>query len=250
MRRLICLCSLSLALVFLGTANAQNTLAEVVTVKVRPGMNPQFEEFIHALAKAARQQSSKSYWRVAQSMTGAPTYTLNVAMSGWADMANPGPQLEKAFGKDEAARLGGLAAASVESLDRAFYTSQPDLSNPPAEGNSAPAAVVFFDIALKPGMEQQYVAAARKTNEASKAVLPNAHYIVMMPGMGAKGVRVVGIVQSWSDLDKPIMNPGERVIKHFGQDQGNRIVAQANGAISNITATLHRTRPDLSYRPE
>lgn len=250
MARTIWLALLSLLCVAWGTASAQEALTEVVTVKVRPGMNPQLEEFMRALVEAARQEGSGNYWRVAQSATGAPTYTINVSMSGWVDMANPGPQLEDAFGKEEAARLGGLAASAAESVDTAFYVPRLDLSSPPPQGSGVPDALTFSDISLNPGMLQQYVESARKTREASMAVLPDAHFLVFTPDLGADVVRVVGFIRSWEELDEPFVNPGQRVIQHFGEQEGGRIAAQATGAISGFDVSLQRPRPDLSYQPE
>lgn len=248
MLKTICLWSLSLIAFAFGTASAQ--LTETVTVKVRPGMNPQFEEFARALVEAARQQGADNLWRAAQSATGAPTYTFNIAMSGWVDMANPGPQLVDAFGEEEAARLGGLAASSIESVDTAFYVPRLDLSHPPPEGSGPPAALIFSDITVNAGMMQQYIELSRQTREASVAVLPDAHFVVFLPDIGADSARVVGFVESWGDLDEPLPNPGQRVIQHFGQTEGGKIVAMAGEAISGFEVSLQRARPDLSYVPE
>ena len=155
-----------------------------------------------------------------------------------------------AFGEEEAARLGGLAAQSIESTHVAFYEPRLDLSHPPPEGSGPPDALTFSDLTLNPGTAQQYVEMSLKTREASVAVLPDAHFIVFMPDIGADAVRVVGLVRSWSDLDEPFINPGQRVMQHFGQEEGGRIVAQAGETISGFDVSLHRPRPDLSYVPE
>ena len=47
-----------------------------------------------------------------------------------------------------------------------------------------------------------------------------------------------------------MMGPQQRVIKHFGADEGAKIVKMENDAIANIAVELDRTRPDLNYQPK
>jgi hypothetical protein len=109
---------------------------------------------------------------------------------------------------------------------------------------------VYYDIALNPGRLQQYGEMSRKTTEASVALYPRSYYLTQTPSVGATGVRVVGLVPSWSDLDTPFPGPAQRVLEHFGPEEGARINAMASEAIRETRISLHRVRPDLSYQPE
>ncbi len=243
-----------LALVFVVSGHAMGQdnsgLMQVIKVKVRPGAGPQFEEFLRAFRDASRKQGLKNYWLASQSVSGEPTYTFNGQLKGWADLGNAGPQLANAFGQKEADRLEGLASASIASMKTAFYRTHVDLSVlPPQQMPKPPAAVIYFAITLKPGMEQQYMEGSRKTREASLAVTPDSHYVVQMPEFGADSVRVIGLVQSWDDLEAT-PGPQQRVIQHFGADEGGKIVAKINDTVANLAMELDRTRPDLSYQPE
>ncbi len=250
--RTLRVCLVALVVVVSGHAMGQETsnLMQVITVKVRPGAGPQFEEFLRAFRDASRKQGLKNYWLASQSVSGEPTYTFNGALNGWSDLGNAGPQLAKAFGQKEADRLEGLVNGSVDSIKTVFYRTHPDLSVlPPQQMPKPPAAVMYFSIMLKPGMEQQYLDGSQKTREASLAVTPNSYYVLQMPEIGARSVRVIGLVQKWEDLEA---NPGpqQRVIQHFGADEGGKIVAMINDTVANLTVQLDRTRPDLSYQPE
>jgi hypothetical protein len=250
--RTITVCVLAVALLAFGTTGAQEegNLVQAITVKVRPGTNAKFEEFVRAFRDASQQQGLENYWLSAESASGQPAYTFNMTMSGWGDMANPGPQLIEAFGEEEAMRIEGLLESSVEEMHVAFYETQPDLSVLPTEAmDTPPVAVLYSLITLNPGMAPQYIEATRMTREASLAVVPDSYYVVQAPGFGANGVRVIGIIQEWGDLDTN-MGPGQRVIAHYGEEEGAHISQMATESISNIETTLYRTRPDLSYQPE
>ena len=60
---------------------------------------------------------------------------------------------------------------------------------------------------------------------------------------------MIGLVQKWGDIGT-MMGPQQRVIKHFGADEGAKIVKMENDAIANIAVELDRTRPDLNYQPK
>ena len=95
-----------------GAAMAQSQLTRQTTIKVRPGMNAQFEEVVRALRDASRKEGTKNYWLVAQAMSGEPVYLVSSTGSSFGDFAAPGPQLTKTLGEAEAKRIGALAAAS------------------------------------------------------------------------------------------------------------------------------------------
>lgn len=242
-----------------GTAPAQQArapqpeLLQLVTIKVKPGGNAAFEEYVNAVRRAAEQLESQEFWLTAQSVSGEPSYTIALPRaSGWAALGDPGvlARLAEAFGEQEAKRLAGLAMSSTESVHTSFYQSQPGLSNPRPQMETAPAAVIMYELAINPGMQAQYAETAALTREAAMAVDPNRHYLILAPSFGANGVIVVGFVEQWSDLDQNAAGPAQLVIQHFGQATGAAITARAQETIANMTITLHRTRPDLSYEPQ
>ena len=234
-----------------GPAAAQAQLARQLTVKVRPGMNAQFEEAVRALRDVSRKEGTKNYWLVSQTMSGEPLYIFNSTGSSFGDFAQPGPQVAKVLGEAEAKRIGELAAASIESTSSAFYRPQPELSHVPAPGTmtAPPVAIGVFYISINPGMQAQYLEGTRKSREASMAVAPKSYFQTSLPAVGATGPRTVVFYYSWAELDSPGPGVQQRVTRHFGAQEGARINESMGKAIGGFDMVLARTRPDLNYQP-
>jgi hypothetical protein len=102
-------------------------------------------------------------------------------------------------------------------------------------------------LTINPGMMNAYVEFAAKMREASMATEPGQFFLVATPGFGADKVITTTIVRNWSDLDNNLTPLPQRLIRHFGQEEGGRIAAQAGEIFGGIESVLHRSRPDLSY---
>ena len=232
---------------------AQDTPAvnQVVTVKVKPGANAGVEEYVAAVREASYQLGLENYWLASQSVSGPAIYTFVLSRDGWSGMADPGPQprFAEVFGEREAERLTEVFANSVESVNTAFYVSRPALSIPPNDLQGTPDAVIYYNLTINDGMMGQYVETAIATREAAQAVAPDRRYIVQTPSFGATSVRLVSIVNSWSDLNSNL-GPGQMVAQHYGETLGGALGAAAQETIANIEVSLNRTRPDLGYQPD
>jgi len=251
--RILAIVLVSCLLVFSAAASAQQPpgVLQLITLDIKPGGNAAFEEYIAGVRTAAQRLGLDDYWLVAQSVSGAPTYTVALERGSWAAVGAPGvlPRLAEALGEREAERLTGLAASSIASVHTAFYQPQPQLSNPRPDMEGAPDAIITFVLAINPNMGAQYAETAALTREAALAVAPGQHYIVNAPGFGAPGVLVVGFVEHWTELDSPRMQPGQMVLQHYGPVNGAAINARVQETLASVTTTIHRTRPDLSYQP-
>ncbi len=248
--RRISICLLALSVVCTGPVSAQddNNLVQLITVQVRPGTNAMFEEYVKAVREASREQGLENYWFASQSVSGPPVYTIGLQRGSWASLNDAAPALAEAYGEEEAARLEGLLRRSVSEVNNEFYRTRMDLSVPNQAGPID--GLIYYRLGINQGMMGQYIEGSMKTREASLAVVPDSAYIVQIPQMGANGVRVVGFVRSWSDLDEGIMNPGARVIEHFGQQEGQELISMINETINSIEMTVHRPRGDLNHFPE
>lgn len=231
-------------------AQEDTTLIQSLTIRVNPGMNQQFEEAVRAVAGAARETGSTTYWLAAQSVSGEPVYTINRFVSDWSGFgAADGPQLVEVYGEEEAARIGRLFRDSVASTTSAFYTGRNDLSHTPPPGSGPPDAIITFFITVNPGRMQDYIEVTEKTSEASAAIEPEAYFTVALPDFGADAAMTTAFIQSWSDLDEQLVPLQQRIVRHFGEEEGGRINALAGEVIGGFEAVLHRTRPDLGYFP-
>ena len=235
-----------------ATAYAQNdvTIVEQLTVSVKAGTEPQFEQVVKAFRDASEKQGIKSYWRASQSVSGDPVYRFRFPMSSWGSLMNPEADFVKAYGEAEAARLMGLLSESVVSSRTAFYEQRANISNPPTNLSKPPEALVVIDFTLNPGTGAQFRELTMKAKEASVAVRPNDYFVAATPSFGASGPQTILILPSMSDLDKRTPGVGQVITQHFGEQEGARINALAAQSVASITTTLFRTRPDLNYMPE
>jgi hypothetical protein len=242
---------LSSLIVLAGPVRAQDevTIVQELTVSVKSGMERQFEEFVKAFADVSRRQKLENYWLSAQSMSGEPVYRFSSSQGSWGGFGNPGPQFAEVLGEQEAARLAGLAQASIASMRTAYFEQHSSMSRPPVDMDGPPEALIYFAFTLNPGGAARFLELSSKTAEASAATEPGSYFVAALPSFGAPGARTIVLLPHLSDLDTPQKPPQQRVMEHFGQAEGARINALAGEAVANIEATLFRTRPDLNYQP-
>lgn len=240
------------ALILAAPVQAQDdSLVQVVTFEVRPGKNAQFEEAVSAFREASKAQGMENYWLSAQSVSGSPIYRFHVEQSGWGDLSNPPPQMVEHFGEEEAARLAGLLADSVVSEHVAFYRELANSSYAPADGfDVPPEGLIYIDFTLNAGTAPMFLEMTEHQKEASMSMYPNNYFGVSMPEFGGAGPRTILILNSFSDLDTPTLAPQQRLIEHFGEAEGGRLIELAAQSIVSFEPQLFRTRPDLNYQPE
>lgn len=226
-----------------------------VTIEVKPGMNEQFEEVVRKFREAVEQSNGPQRWLASQSMSGNPIYTINVPFDTWAEFGPPpesGDPLAKAFGEQEARRILGLLRDAEESSTTTIYVARPDLSRPPPDSDATPVAVLYIDINVRLGMEQQFEDYTKKLVEATNATAPTAYWQMRQRMFGpgnAAGYRVVVTFQQWADLDAAGKPLEQRMREHFGTAEAARLEALGIGAIQGINERLNRVRSDLARPP-
>ncbi len=105
---------------------------DLLTITPKPGREAEVEEFLRALATAARATDVR--WTAHASVEREPaSYVLvmrNVPRDreAWVSVA-PGDVLERAFGAEEARRLLRLREDALEGLTRVRYAERRDLAN-------------------------------------------------------------------------------------------------------------------------
>ena len=248
---IIALCSLAVLVSVPVSAQDAPAVNQVVTVKVKPGANAGVEEYVAAVREVSQQLDLENYWLASQSVSGPAIYTFVLNRDGWSGLADPGPQprFAEVLGEREAERLTNLFTNAVESVSTAFYVTRPALSVPPNDLEGTPDAVIYYNLTIHEGMMPQYVQTAIATREAAQAVAPDLRYIVQTPSFCATGVRLVAIINSWSDLSSNL-GPGQMTVQHYGDTLGAALSAAAQETIANIEISLNRTRPDLGYQPD
>jgi hypothetical protein len=228
-----------------------------ITIEVKPGMNAQFEEFIGKLKAAAEQTNSTFRWLASQSVSGSPVYTFSRPYGSFAALGEAAPDLVKVYGAAESARLLGLLQASAANESTTIYVARPDLSRPPpaaaaGAAAAAPVAVLFIDLAVRPGKEQSFEEYTKKLIAAVSAKSPNQYWQMRQRTFGpgnTAGYRVVVTFQKWADLDTPPKPMQQTMVEQYGAAEAARLEAVSNDAVQGVTQRLNRVRADLGRPP-
>ena len=219
----------------------------LLTVNVNPGGAPPFEQFMAKYIEAANKVSSPVYWFASASAYGGPNnYSFARPFWSFAELADQSSPLAAAFGAEEAAKIGQAVSGSIASTSNEIYILRQDLSRPPAQSDTPPAALIVLLIDVKSDSYAAYENYVRKIVEASNKT-NQGNWTAYAGGPGAVNDYVVGVpVTDWADLDNPAMPIPQRLTTAFGEKEGTRIFAEGGATIDNITTILRRTRPDLS----
>jgi hypothetical protein len=129
-----------------GPAAAQAQLARQLTVKVRPGMNAQFEEAVRALRDVSRKEGTKNYWLVSQTMSGEPLYIFNRIDELGLLSSAAGVEPRSGAGHDERATRGHWRVLLLDQPGHAGAVPGRCPQEPRSEHGRS-AEVVFSDVA-------------------------------------------------------------------------------------------------------
>jgi hypothetical protein len=248
------------SLIGMSGASAQNAPEKyrVLTVEVKPGMDAQFEEFIHKFRDAVEKNKGPQHWLASSSMSGNAVYFFTVPFATWAGEFGqnaPNP-LIAAYGEQEAAKVLGLLAASTESETTAIYAARPDLSRPRPQATSGqaatPVAVEYVDLNVKIGKEQEFEGYVKKLIEATNKAEPTAYWQMRQRAFGpgnTPSYRAVVQFLTWADLDKQGKSLQQRLTEAFGAAEGEKIQGLASDALQGVNQRLARVRIDLERPP-
>jgi hypothetical protein len=179
-------------------------------------------------------------------------YTFTRPFQTFAAFGEAGPDLAKAFGAAESGRLLGLLQASVTSESSSIYVYRPDLSRPWPTLETPPEAVLFLDITVRGGKEEEFEGYVKKLMEAVNAKSPDQQWQMRQRLFGpgnAPVYRVVVVFPKWTALDRPPMPQPELLRQQFGAAEATRLEAIATDSIQGVNERLNRVRNDLARPP-
>ena len=124
--------TLFLALALTANAAAQSMPGDYLmmyTIKVRPGANAQFEDYLKKIQEGADKTNAPQMWGAGQITAGGPgsTYMIGLQMNklGEMDGWNAVPAiLTEAFGEEEGAKILRSGLSSVESSSTTVYRTK------------------------------------------------------------------------------------------------------------------------------
>lgn len=120
----------------------------VVTVRVRPGMQSKFAEQRKMIKEAHEKAGLKDYYSIFEVQSGmiGPAYFILIPMKSLKEADESGPLHDSAAykealgGDDGQKKLADLGSASVLSYESAIFAFNPRMSNAPAEYSLADAS--------------------------------------------------------------------------------------------------------------
>lgn len=227
---------------------------QLVRVHVKPGMTPQFEEYIKKLAEGADEAGAPQQWLGGQVTTGGQgsTYLFALLFDKWAETdsweAIPNI-LIKAFGeKDGAQILRSGQTAIAESHVRVYRY----LANQSSTITTAPTDAVAFRMSIttvKPSKLGDYNRAMAKVKEASDKN-PNAPKAIRRVSVDGPSFTYLSTVPMKSHGERDSwLGPGENIRKAFGEYEGGDIVSTILGSMEDNFSIVLVARPDLSRMP-
>ena len=224
---------------------------EVVTVSVKPGTVPQFENYIKKIVEAANKVGVAETWVTNQIELGRPanTYIVTLQFDKWAerDAWTPYPEyLAKAFGDAEAAKIMRTGEATIQSLDTMVLQTLPELSvNLEGAGENA-----FYWVRrdqVKPSMVQEYRIFISKVKEAEDQVGDGRTRARRVSTVGPVWTYSTAIgFDKWSERDLSGPTFMEMMNKTHGEAETAKLLETVRRCITSSDIFIVRMRPDLS----
>ena len=245
---LMCLLMVIVSPLVIAEENAGPRGFSVLTVKVKQGGGPMFEQAA-AKFKAANEKLNMPTVFVTSPGIGANgMYTFAQPFNSYTELADQRNVLIEAFGEKEAAKTYAMIEESVDSLSSFIAIPRPDLGIAGSDADGPKEIILSIAITAKQGRAEDLEAYMGKVVEASKAITPDLYWNTFSYGIGGPantyGVR---INQDWADLDTPAKPIPVRLTEHFGKRNGERIFAEGQDAIKDISFTVRRNRADLTH---
>jgi hypothetical protein len=225
-------------------------IGEIIRVKVKPGMEKQFEAAGKEHIAWHRQKQDDWAWLVWQVMSGPRTGDYVAATFGhkWADFDNPKVSREE-DDADASQRIGPY----VESMETQFVAYQRRESRPsPGASTNTTKFSTVVTIHLKPGMLQTYLNAVGKLPAAMQKTNWPGRYMLHVLVNGGKHPTVFLVLprQKWADFAAPEKPIDQMLEEAYGREDAEAILKTFDKAVASVSSEMIVFRPDLSYVPK
>lgn len=245
---LMCLLMVSVSPLLLAEENAGPRGFSVLSVIVKQGGGQTFEQAAAKFKAANEKLNMPSIFASSPGIGDNRLYTFAQPFDSYAELAEQRNVLVEAFGEEEAAKTFALLGESVESLSSFIAIPRPDLGIAGPEMDTPPEIVLSITITVKQGRTADLETYMGKVIEATRAVSPDLYWDTFSYGIGGPantyGIR---INQNWADLDTEGKSIPMRLNEHFGKRNGERIQAEGQDAIEDISFVVRRIRADLGH---
>jgi hypothetical protein len=252
--------SLLIAVAVLSLAIAPAVEAQgfwrILEVKIRPGTDEAYEDFVKKIIEAHDKANSPAYWAGYQVVVGKPggTYRFVRSFEKWADLDSDRPSnlavLIGAFGEKEGKRMLNEGMRNVEGTMTRIWRMLPDATANADQGGQSK----FSDVTIRTvrrDMVPDYRLLLRKYKEgyeaSSRKPVVLRSTLVHGPSEGAVFFRVVPF-NTWAERDQ--FNANRLLEDHFGSEEWESMGRIALKARMGVEHFVSQFRPDLSRQPQ
>jgi hypothetical protein len=226
------------------------SLTRMVTIKVKPGMGPQFEEGLKKFHRWEKQQNVAFTFQVWSIVSGPRTLQYAIGTSGhdWKDfdaLTNIAPAAQEQIQAD--------MGAYFDSVEISFWAYREDLSGHPPNTSEPPSA--FAEVTtyfLNPGGGMAVTDAIKAADAAIKKShwpgKPSGWFSLVNGGDGPRLAIATGH-ENWADFQPPETSFIEMLTEVYGQDGAEALGKKFFGGLRSWRSEIWCYRPDLSYIP-
>lgn len=246
MKRLLLLAVVSLVSALSVAAQTPGPVAKIYYVKVKPGMEAQFEEAYKAHIEWHRSQNDTWVWDAWQFESGTRFGQYAVVTPGhsWADFDARG-EMDAADNADAQKRLLPL----MESLEVSYSRIVPEISQTPG-GMEKVAVAEVVDFHIRPGKEFDFLGVIRKVNEAMKGEEGGPSFWTRsLTGPGTV-FTAISTHPDWASLEPRGKPPIAVLPGKIGALETAALVKTFSESVESTETSLVRYREDLSYSPK
>lgn len=215
------------------------------TMKIKPGMEKQFDEGRKRHVEWHRQQKDTWGWYAGQIVTGprAGQYVFTTWWRTWSDFDQPAE-----FAAGDAADAAVNMDPYVESETNAFYVFLPAVSRQEL-GDFLLYEVISFH--LNPGSANDFVAVLGRIHEAIAKThwVPGYEWYVLANGGEQPGFVLVVPRRNWAAFAPPAESLEAMLAEVYGREEAASLLGRFFGAVHCQRSEVVQSRPELAYTP-
>lgn len=258
MRQFTSLVTLVVSLVGVGSVRAQSlptsqpNFLQITIEDVKVGHDDEHSK-LEAGWPAAFEKAKSPYYGIGMvAMTGAPQAWFLTPFENHQAMGdNLKRNADDAILAAELSRLARADAAHITNLRQVLLAARKDLSLGafPDAGRQRFYEVTIFRV--RPGHEEQFVAAAKAYGSAAGRSAPNTAYRVyeVMAGMNGPAYMVISSVVAFDEFDKSFSG-GQATMKGATKDEASALEKFAAEGLVNSETERFRLDPNMCYVPK
>ncbi|HME70475.1 MAG TPA: hypothetical protein VKM54_11495 [Myxococcota bacterium] len=226
-------------------------LLTVLSVQMRPGRSPAYEESIRRIAQRAADRKEGGRWQ-AQEVAFGSIGTLYFVQehADWAALGEQDPPpvyLARLFGEREATKLYHEMTECLAELRYTVSQDRPDLSYAPQVHAAPPALTLVTFLRARPGSIPACEELIGKVAEAIPKADDPSRLLAYQTVIGdLRTYWTVRPIQRVEELDQ-VLPPQELLVRAFGAAEGDRIYRKGIDALQRAERQMTVLRPDLSY---